>query len=370
MALAITRGFSQEIERKIIGFAGHVRVDSIQDAPLEDAERIQNELLQIERVVSATPAIQELALFRSDASIDGFVLWGSPTMPPFIAENLASGEASFRADSLNRPGIVLSAAIARQLGASLGERITVFSMRSLDGEQTLFGRQRPSIKQFHVEGIYDTGFVDFDEQFAFADIASVRTLLEYGEDEVTAFDVRVDDVSRVDDVAQEVESRLGFPVWARTVYQEYRNLFAWVNLQESIIPLILTIIVLVAAFNIVSTLLMLSLEKTRDIGVLGSLGASSKDVRRLFLWIGAIIAGTGILLGEGLALVLAGLQQSYGIIPLPADTYYMDTAPIALAWTDFAVVAVATFVLCLLSAYVPARVASRVDPVRAIRFGS
>jgi len=155
---------------------------------------------------------------------------------------------------------------------------------------------------------------------------------------------------------------------ARSIYNVYRPLFAWVQLQQNIIPLVLSIITVVAAFNIIGTLLMLMLEKTQAMGVLASMGASAKSLRRLFLWMGLIIGGVGTLLGSVFALVFGLLQKQYGFIPLPAEAYYMETAPVELIPWDFLIVGLVAVVLCLLAAYIPARIASRIEPIRVIRF--
>jgi lipoprotein-releasing system permease protein len=133
---------------------------------------------------------------------------------------------------------------------------------------------------------------------------------------------------------------------------------------------VIAIIILVAAFNIVGTLLMLVLEKTGEIGILQSMGASPRQLRRTFLWLGVIIGGVGVLVGEGIALAFALIQRHYGIIPLPRDTYYMDVAPVELASLDFVVVAAIALALCVLAAYAPARVAAGVDPIKTIRFAN
>jgi lipoprotein-releasing system permease protein len=187
---------------------------------------------------------------------------------------------------------------------------------------------------------------------------------------VSRFDVTVRDISSVDSVAAQLESNLGFPASARTIYQiqPYSSLFAWVDLQQGIIPLVIGVIVIVAAFNIVGTLLMMILEKTREIGVLQSLGASQKMLKRLFLALGLLIGAVGTLFGSALALSLGLIQKQFGIIPLPAEAYYMTTAPIQLNPLDYLVVGGITLLLCCLAAYIPARVAARIEPVRAIRF--
>jgi lipoprotein-releasing system permease protein len=158
------------------------------------------------------------------------------------------------------------------------------------------------------------------------------------------------------------------PVYARSIFQVQQNLFAWVNLQQSVVPLVIGVIVLVAAFNIIGTLLMVTLEKTREIGIILSMGCPADGVKRLFVWLGFMIGLVGTGLGMGLALVLALLQLEFGLIPLPQEAYYIDTAPVELSAFDFVLVAVVSLALCTLSAYLPARVASRVDPVRSIRF--
>ena len=148
-------------------------------------------------------------------------------------------------------------------------------------------------------------------------------------------------------------------------YESSRNTS---HLRKSVVFRSTLVIVIVAAFNIIGTLLMIILEKTREMGVLQSMGTSRRLLRRLFLWLGILIGVVGTAIGEVAALLLAVIQKEFQVIPLPAEAYYMDTAPIELNPVDFVVVAVVALVLCALSAYVPARVASRIDPVRAIRF--
>ena len=169
-------------------------------------------------------------------------------------------------------------------------------------------------------------------------------------------------------MARGFEERFAYPVMARSIYDVHRSLFAWVDLQEAIIPLVIAVIIVVAAFNIIGTLLMIMLEKTREVGVLRSLGASSVRLRRAFLLLGVLIGLAGIVVGEFLALALAWMQQEFRIIRLPAEAYFMKVAPVALSPWDFLLVALITVLLCGLSAYLPARFASRIDPMRAIHF--
>ena len=161
---------------------------------------------------------------------------------------------------------------------------------------------------------------------------------------------------------------LGYPHFARTVFESYRNLFSWIELQKKPIPIILGLIIIVATVNIIGTLLMMVLDKTREVGVLAAMGATRWGITLIFLRQGLFIALLGTALGDLLAFSALFAQQELHIFSLPSDIYFMTSVPVLLRWEDFALVSVITVALCLLSALVPARLAARLDPVSAIRF--
>jgi lipoprotein-releasing system permease protein len=300
------------------------------------------------------------------------VLWGTPAGgQPFVAGHVREGRFSLAPDARGRPALVLGRTLAEALDVRAGDAVTVFSTRQLRHPTEALGvPPRPRVRQFHVAGLYETGLADFDQRFAFADLATARALFGYEGGEVTRFDLTLDDLERSPDVALAVTDEVGPPVVARSIHEVFRNLFAWVELQESIVPLVISVLVVVAAFNIVGTLLMVILDKTREIGVLLAMGASRGAVRRLFVTFGLFVGGVGAAVGAALALALALVQQRYGVIPLPQEAYYLDTAPIELRALDFVLVPALAVALCAFAAWLPARVAARVEPVRSIRFGS
>jgi len=356
LALAVVRGFSEEITRKIVGFGAHVQVESLRDAPLNDAPVLLAEILAEPGVVSATEVVQEFVLLRSSRSrIDGVSLWGTAEVPPYIATAMTDGEASVE------NGVVIGAALARTLDVETGGTVTAFSVPAS-------GTTRPPrVAQFTVAGIYETSLADFDAVYVFGDMDAVRHLVQYAPDQVTRIDIRMDERGDFDEMANRLDAKLAFPAMARPISEIYRSLFAWVGLQESIIPLILSIIVFVAAVNVIGTLLMVILEKTPDIGVLASMGAKGSALTGIFMRVGFGIGLSGALIGCGLALILAWLQTTFGIIPLPADAYYMKEAPIDLQFVDFVLVFLTTLALCTAAAFIPARYASRIGPLRAVR---
>jgi len=368
LALAIVRGFSQEIEEKIIGFGAHIQVQSYLDAQrLTDADTLARKLRATPGVAHVSPVVEHFVLLRaSRQSIDGVALFGSDAPPSYLAQNTVAGTFSFARDSLRRPGLVVGQQLASRLGVEVGSVVTAFALGGTNGG--IVGGVRPRVKQFHIAGIYETSLTTIDDLYVFGDLTTARDLFDVAPGAVSHLSVTVDDVDKVSEIAAQIESDLGFPVAAQTIYQRFQGLFAWVNLQQNIIPVVISVIVVVAAFNIIGALLMMILEKTREIGVLESMGASARTMRRLFLMLGVLIGLAGTALGETIALGLALLQQHYKLIPLPAEAYFMKTAPVALNPFDFILVGVVALVLCALAAYLPARVASRVEPVAAIRF--
>lgn len=371
LALSIVRGFSGEITDKVIGFASHVQVQSIRDEPLQGAAMLSNILGNESIVSTAMPIIQEFVLIRrSSNDIDGVSLQGVGSLPDYISSSLLQGTGLLEpqngtsASSVSGPGIVIGATLARQLGAEIGEHLTAFSIQGGPGSGA---RGAPRVKQFVLTGIFETSLANFDELYVFVGLSEARSLLEYGPDEITRFDVRVNGGVDYTEAADLLDSRLDFPAIARPVTDIYRSLFAWVSLQQSIIPMIISIIVFVAAVNVIGTLLMIILEKNREMGILASMGATAAMRQRIFVRLGLLIGASGVVIGEVIALVFALLQMRFGIIPLPAEAYYMNTAPIDLNPVDFIVVAAITLVLCTASSWIPARHAAKVLPIHAIR---
>lgn len=367
LALAIVRGFSREIEDKIVGFGAHIQVMSyVQDEPLDQGGDLRAGLEEMEGIARVSPVVEQPVLLRhSDDAIDGVVLLGVDRPPSYVEQRVESGDFVLQSSD-GRPGLVVGRELATRLGLEVGDLVTAFALQQ--GGTNAAGFRRPRVKQYRVQGVYDTSLKNIDDVYVFGGLSSARRLGGVSPGAVSRYNVTAQDPSRIDTLAAQIENEFGFPVAARTIYQQYAGLFAWVDLQQSIIPLVIGVIIIVAAFNIIGTLLMLILEKTREIGVLKSLGTSGSTLKRLFLFFGLLVGAVGTGIGSVLALTLGLLQKHFGLISLPAEAYYMTTAPIGLNPWDFLLVAVVTIALCGAAAYVPSRVAARVEPVRAIRF--
>jgi lipoprotein-releasing system permease protein len=219
---------------------------------------------------------------------------------------------------------------------------------------------------FVVQGVYESGMAEYDDVFFFTGIPAAQELVNY-EKAVTGFEVLVHDLDSVSATALGISDGLGYPFYVRTLYQLYRNLFTWIELQKEPIPLILGLIITVAAVNIIGTLLMLVLEKRKQIGVLKSLGASRRQIRNIFIIKGLLIAIIGTLLGNLFAYGVCWIQLEFQFFTLPSTIYFMKSVPIYFQWEHFATVSVISIVLCTIASLLPARLASNLDPITAIR---
>lgn len=375
LSLMIVRGFGREIETKLVGFGQHVQVTGYVDEPLDQTSTLVQEMEAWPEVDHVQSAIIEFALLRGHnnmgtAGIEGLMVWGTDvSAQPFIREHIQDGAFSFQADTSGKPGVVLGNRLAEKLNVVIGNRVTMFSTKSLREGGGGYGT-RPRVRQYVITGLFDTGFPDLDEQFVYVDIEEARDFFQYTPDQSTRIDLTLTDISQSTRVAQEISNELGPPVFARSIYQTFSSLFAWVDLQQSIIPLLISVLGIVAAFNIVGTLLLLILDKSREIGILLGMGSSRQSIRRMYLWLGALIGLVGSCVGITMALGFAFLQIQFGIIPLPAEAYYIDHAPVELRLVDFLIVPLVAIFLCTLAAYLPARTASRIEPLRTIRFGA
>ena len=182
-------------------------------------------------------------------------------------------------------------------------------------------------------------------------------------------EINVSDPDQIDQIFADVRDATEFPYVTESIYQRYRNIFAWIDLQEETIPLVISVMVIVAAFNLIGTVLMMVLERVKDIGILKTIGAKNKAIRQIFLLEGLFVAVSGLITGIGVSLLFYWLQVTYQIIPLSEENYYMSYAPVEPHLFDFVIVGAVTLILCALASWLPARIAAKTDPVRVLSFG-
>jgi lipoprotein-releasing system permease protein len=287
-----------------------------------------------------------------------------------LPKNLRSGsldelEAEKKPEGMrSTPGIILGNELARNIGVSRGEPVTVISPL---GRLTPLGRV-PRSQTFRVAGIFDSGMYEYDSSIAYVSLWAAQRFLGIGE-RVTGIEVRVDEIYEADRVARAIGKALdGYPYWSRDWMRMNKNLFSALKLEKIVMFIILTLIILVAAFNIVGTLIMVVIEKTRDIAILKSMGATRRSIMKIFMIEGAVIGLVGTLLGLLGGYTLCKLLATYKFIELPSDVYYISTLPVQMNPLDVAIIALAAIVITLAASVYPAWQASRFDPAEAIRY--
>ncbi|MFN3134043.1 MAG: FtsX-like permease family protein [Candidatus Kryptonium sp.] len=364
IALSISKGFEKELKEKVIGFTSHIQVSKFDTRYFEkdDWESFEKAKM-VSNVKSVSPFASREAMIRSSYGIEGIYLKG--ILPEYdfsiIKRSIVEGEYNFD-ESDGIPKIIIGKKLANKLGVELGDKVIVLAIDPDSPNLSV-----PKIEQFKISGIYETGMAEYDDIFVYVHLKHAQYLFDLG-NRVTGFDVMVKNVDFIDETALLIQDKLGYPYYARTMYQMYRNLFAWLELQKKPVPIVLGLIIIVAVFNIVGTLLMIVLEKTKEIGILKSMGANSKSITKIFIYQGMFIGIVGTMLGNALAYVLCFIQLKYKPLALPEDIYFMSSVPILLQAETFIIVSIASLILCFLATLIPSIIASRIQPVEAIRF--
>jgi lipoprotein-releasing system permease protein len=366
ISLSIAHGFKSNINEKIVGFAPHITLNTFMGEPIQQADTLSRFVEEIPGVEKVQPVVLGQVMLQASGEVSGSVIKGVDSSGDVtnLREYIEEGSYDLLVQETGLPGLILGADLAETVGANIGDRITIFS---LDGLPTPFNT--PEIEQFTLTGIYRTGISRFDDNFTLAGIETVRELLLLPGQFASSVEINVSDTDRIEDVYRVVRDETSFPLVTESIYQRYRNIFAWVDLQEETIPLVISVMVIVAAFNLIGTVLMMVLERIRDIGILKTIGARSSAIRQIFLLEGLFVAISGLIAGIGISLLFYWLQITYAIIPLSEENYYMSTAPVEPHLLDFVIVGAVTLILCALASWIPARVAAKTDPVRVLAFG-
>lgn len=373
VVIAVMNGFKEDLRDKILGVTSHVVISRF-DGNISQYQEVRAKVEEVSGVNAATPFIYTQVMISSRKAISGAVLRG---IEPKTASKVINLPKNLRAGSLEEleaenkpegmrstPGIILGNELARNIGALRGDPVTVISPL---GRLTPLGRV-PRSQTFRVAGIFDSGMYEYDSTIAYVSLWAAQRFLGIG-DRVTGIEVRVDDIYEADRVARAIGKALdGYPYWSRDWMRMNKNLFSALKLEKIVMFIILTLIILVAAFNIVGTLIMVVIEKTRDIAILKSMGATRRSIMKIFMIEGAVIGLVGTLLGLLGGYTLCTLLATYKFIELPSDVYYISTLPVQMNPLDVALIALAAIVITLAASVYPAWQASRFDPAEAIRY--
>jgi lipoprotein-releasing system permease protein len=378
VVLSIMTGFEEDLRDRILGFNPHVVVWS--DAgPIEDYAGMIERLREVPGVERALPFIYAHLMLITPEHVSGVLVRGIlPTregaldlaerMREGSIESLAAPLAVPEADGGERtvrlPGIILGGEIMRELGVGVGDTV---------GAARPFGRPArtgmlPELRRFVVAGRFQAGMPEYDSSLAYVSLADAQRLYGMG-DAVSGIELRVRDIYAADRIALDVQRLLGPGYEVRDWMETNHNLFAALKLQKTAYFIVLLLIILVAAFTILATLVMVVMEKRRDIAILMSMGATRAAVGRIFVFKGLVIGLVGTLLGNLGGLLGCLALERYHFIDLPADIFLVSTVPVRMYASYFVAVTMASLIICLLATIYPARKAGRLVPVDILRYG-
>jgi lipoprotein-releasing system permease protein len=367
VVLSVMAGIESELKNKILGMNAHVSLISL-DGAIDNPREVLPIVRADEEVQAAAAYAQGQVMLVSVAGAQGAVLRGLETDPGAQALNFDAMHKDGALAVLNQPrregiaNIMLGGVLARRLRIQPGQVITVINPI---GEETPLGRA-PKSEYFRFVGSVDSGMYQYDANMCFTALPDAQEFFGLGE-RVSGVDIKIADIYRASQVGQRLMRSLGFNLFYRDWMSSNYSLLAALKLEKLTMFVILTLIVLVAAFGIVSSLIMLVMQKTRDIGIMKAMGATDKAVRRIFLLMGGIIGALGALSGLGIGLFLCWLLAKYQFIELP-EVYPLRTLPVEVEPSLIVLVGILAVVTCLLATIYPACAAGKLDPVEALRY--
>lgn len=365
LSLAIVSGFQQEIRDKVIGFGSHIQINHFESRnayetkPVPRSMPVLAELRERDEIRHIQPFALKAGILKTESEIKANVLKGIDQEFDwdFFESKIISG-ASFRLDSTKKSkDIVISRITADELQLDTGESIVIY-----------FIQDPPRMRKFRIAGIYETGFTQFDELYSLVDMRHIQKLNDWSDDQVSGFEILINNFNQLEDIDEVVYQRIPHDLHTTTIVESIPDVFNWLKLQDDNVEVIITLMLLVAAINIISALLILILDKVRMIGMLKTLGASNWRVRKIFLWKSAYLIGSGLFWGNVVGIGICLLQDHYHWIKLPQESYYVSSVPILLNLRHLLMLNAGTFLLCMILLVIPTYVISTLRPVKTVKF--
>lgn len=367
VVLSVMNGFREDLTEKILGVNSHLLVLSYKGA-FKDYEKVAARVNAVEGVISSTPFIYSQAMVNHSGNASMAVLRGVD--PNSVLEVLGiesmikrGSLASLQGVSDELPGIIIGSELSRKINANPGDMITAV----YPGEGSTSSGVVPKTRKYKVAAIFDSGMFDYDASMAFISLKASQDFLGLG-DRVTGLEVKVTDIDRADEVAEAIRKELDYPYWTKDWKLINRNLFSMLELQKVTLLVILSMIVMVGALSIIGTLVMVVMEKTKDIAILRAMGTSARRIMSIFMLQGILVGIVGTLSGLLAGLGICYFISKYKFITLPSDVYFISTLSVHVQFGDVLTVCLSAVILSFLATFYPSWRASKLNPVEAIRY--
>jgi len=372
LAVAIVTGFKTEISNKVIGFGSHIQIVnydtniSFETAPINKNQAFFSDIKNLKGIKSLQEFAIKAGIIKTKTDIQGIVLKGVDKSFDwsFFDENMVDGSSFRVSDSSKINDIIISKYIANLLKLKVGDKIA-----------TYFIQDPPRMRPFKISGIYETSLAEFDEQFALIDIKHIQRLNDWDENQISGFEVIIEDFSEIDKLTQDVRDIVGFhfnpdgtKLRVMGIKEKYPQIFDWLNLTDMNVYIILALVIAVAGFNMVSGLLILILERTNMIGILKAIGTKNWSIRKIFLYQSGLLISKGLLWGNIIGIGICFIQSKFQIFKLDPESYYLDAVPINLKLWHILALNSGTLLITVVMLIVPSYIISRLSPEKTIRF--
>lgn len=387
VVIAVMSGFSKDLRDKILGTNSHVVVSNMNRAMVENYDGVLKKIRSVEGVIAAAPFIMNQVMLINGDRVSGIVVRGidpekektvsdlgknmvTGTVSDLNKKSIFSGEIKGR-EKKNRAGIILGKELSRRLGVEVEDIVSMVSPVSRVTPVGLI----PRMKLFEVVGVFESGMYEYDANLSFILLKSAQKFFSM-KNGVSGIEVRVADIEQAGNIASVIQKELGFPYLVRDWMRMNRNLFSALKLEKIVMFIILILIIFVAAFNIVSTLFMLVMEKAKEIAILKSMGASCSSIIKIYSYQGLVIGLVGTFLGcatgfvivPNLNEIVSSIESVFGIVAFPSDVYYLDRLPSKIQYMDSFLIIIFSVAICLVASLYPAWRASKLDLVDGLRY--
>ena len=365
ISIGVVKGFKKDIADKVIGFGSHIQITAFSDNNSYETKAISKNQ-DFYPSIENEKGINHIQYFATKAGIiktadeiHGVILKGvgSDFNRDFFKDNLVEGEVPIYNDTLTSSRVIISKKIADLLDLEIDEKLIMY-----------FAQDPPRVRKFVVAGIYTTELEEFDNLYVFGDIRHIQNLNNWGIDSVGGFEITIHNFDNLDALTQMVYEKIDYDLNAQTIKEINPQIFDWLKLQDINVNVIIILMLIVAGINIITALLILILERTKLIGILKAIGQNNWSVRKVFLYNASYLIGKGLFWGNLLGIGLSLLQKYFHLISLNPSTYYMNTVPIHLTFSDILLLNFGAMLSCILMLIIPTYLITKITPIKAIRF--
>ena len=365
LSVFILSGFKSEISKKVFGFGGHINISkfsynqSFENDPIENTSELISNIYNLDYVKSIHPFATKAGIIKKEDEILGTILKGvdHDYSWSFFKENLIAGQIPKFDEFANSIEVLISENISRKMNLNIGDDILMYFI------------QNPTrVRKFRLSGVYKTDLTEFDEIMIIGDLKQIQKLNDWTKDKVGGYEVLVNNIENIDSYAKEIDETIDYNLKAISIKEKYPQIFDWLKLQDFNVLIILILMLIVGGINMITSLLIIILEKTRLIGILKAIGATNWSIRNVFIYNSLYIISYGLILGNVLALLFGLAQRKFNFIELDESIYFMNFVPIKIELFSLLMINLGTLLICYLILVVPSVIIAKISPAKSIKF--